>query len=69
MYLLPPKCRCGRFRRIFHIDATKTDIKFEIPTIENPKSTYCIIPLVLDTAPWPAPLPGLIFKDHATSTA
>ena len=37
MYLVPPKCCCGGFRRIFPIDATKTDIKFEIPTIENPR--------------------------------
>ena len=37
MYLVLPKCRCGRFRQIFPIDATKTDIKFEIPTIENPR--------------------------------
>ena len=37
MYLVPPKCRCGGFRRIFSIYATKTDIKFDIPTIENPR--------------------------------
>ena len=69
MYLVLPKCRCGGFRRIFPIDATKLISNLKFPPLKTPESIYCIILLVWDTAPWPAPLPGLIFKDHTTSTA
>ena len=63
------KCRCGGFRWIFPIDATKLISNLKFPPLKTPESIYCIILLVWDTAPWPAPLPGLIFKDHATSTS